>query len=133
MDNHVGIDPSIASLALLHEFPSAHVGGINDLAFTHDDRYLFTASDDKSVIMWDLHTLTAARTYKGHAGVVFCISVNQGGNLLVSGSYDETIRLWDVKTAKVIRTIKAHSDPVSAVDFNKDGSLIVSSSYDGLW
>jgi len=112
---------------------------------------MLTASDDKTIIAWDLEPLNQAlaagssggsgstaglvrplRTFTGHSSYVFCLSISSGGNLFASGSYDESVRLWDLKSGRELRRIKAHSDPVSAVDFNRDGTLLVSSSYDGL-
>jgi WD40 repeat protein len=142
------------------EVLGAHACGINDLVFTYDGRHVLTASDDMTIVVWDLlavdppaasaaaaaplgssggavapalPTLRPLRSYRGHTSYVFCLAVSALNNMLVSGSYDETVRIWDLKNAKMLRLIKAHSDPVSAVDFNRDGTLIVSSSYDGLW
>lgn len=124
---------TIPTLLPLFERPAAHDAGINDIAFTHDARYILTASDDKTVVIWEVESGQPLRTYSGHTSYVFCLAVSGSGNLLVTGSYDESVKVWDLKNAKCTRTISAHSDPVSAVDFNRDGSLIVSSSYDGLW
>lgn len=124
--------PSTAITPLI-DLPAAHEAGINDIVFTADSKYILTASDDKTIIIWEIESGKPLRTYRGHTSYVFCVNVSSHGNLLVSGSYDETVRVWDLKNAKCIRVINAHSDPVSAVDFNKEGTLIVSSSYDGLW
>jgi COMPASS component SWD3 len=114
------------------DFAHAHDSGINDLVFTRDDKFVLTASDDKTIILWDLELRKPVKTFKGHTNYVFCLAVNSGGDACVSGSYDETLRIWDMKNARCTRVICAHSDPISAVDFNKSGTLIVSSSCDGL-
>lgn len=97
--------------------------------------FLFTvsASDDKTLKIWELSSGKCLKTLKGHSNYVFCCNFNPQSNLIVSGSFDESVRIWDVRTGKCLKTLPAHSDPVSAVHFNRDGSLIVSSSYDGLW
>ncbi|KAG8034303.1 hypothetical protein G9C98_007379 [Cotesia typhae] len=105
---------------------------ISDVAWSSDSRLLVSASDDKTLKIWELSSAKCLKTLKGHSNYVFCCNFNPQSNLIVSGSFDESVRIWDVRTGKCLKTLPAHSDPVSAVHFNRDGSLIVSSSYDGL-
>ena len=111
---------------------SGHKLGISDVAWSSDSRLLVSASDDKTLKIWELSTGKCLKTLKGHSNYAFCCNFNPQSNLVVSGSFDESVRIWDVRTGKCLKTLPAHSDPVSAVHFNRDGSLIVSSSYDGL-
>ncbi|KAG7214278.1 hypothetical protein INR49_023198 [Caranx melampygus] len=106
--------------------------GISDVSWSSDSNLLVSASDDKTLKIWDNNSGKCLKTLKGHSNYVFCCNFNPQSNLVVSGSFDESVRIWDVKTGKCLKTLPAHSDPVSAVHFNRDGSLIVSSSYDGL-
>ncbi|KAK4538816.1 hypothetical protein CDCA_CDCA20G4841 [Cyanidium caldarium] len=122
---------------------TGHGQGISDIAWAPQTLdggsdsiagplWLASASDDRTVRIWDVERGVAVRRLVGHANYVFCCNFNPQGNLLASGSFDETICLWDVRQARCIRTLPAHTDPVSAVHFNRDGTLLVSSSYDGL-
>lgn len=111
---------------------SGHTRGINDLAWSKTSPYLATASDDKTLRLWDCHTGDAVVDFRGHSNFCFSVQFNASGNLLVSGSFDETVKLWDVRSGDCISTIPAHSDPVTGVDFNRDGTCIVSGSHDGL-
>ncbi|VEL40329.1 unnamed protein product [Protopolystoma xenopodis] len=111
--------------------------GISDVAWSSDSRFICSASDDKTLKLWDFVTGKPLKTLKGHSNYVFCCNFNPQSNLIVSGSvrifyFDESVKLWDVKTGRCIRTLPAHSDPVTAVHFSRDGALIASSSYDGL-
>ncbi|KAK4532553.1 hypothetical protein CCYA_CCYA12G3410 [Cyanidiococcus yangmingshanensis] len=123
-----------------------HAQGISDVAWSgaaaaSDDtdrssgaltRWLASASDDRTLRLWDVERGVAVHRFEGHSNYVFCCNFNPQGNVLASGSFDETICFWDVRMRRCIRTLPAHSDPVSAVHFNRDGTLLVSSSYDGL-
>lgn len=112
---------------------SGHTRGINDVCWSNGiDPFVATASDDKTVRIWDAQTSEALVEFRGHENFVFCCSFNQASNLLASGSFDETVKLWDVRSGTCVSTLPAHSDPVTAVSFNRDGTCIVSASHDGL-
>ena len=107
-----------------------HSRGINDVAWSPDAPMVATASDDKSLRLWDATTGDALVEFRGHDNFVFCAQIYQ--NLLVSGSFDETVKLWDVRSGECVSTLPVHSDPVTAVSFNRDGTCLVSASHDGL-
>lgn len=106
--------------------------GVNDLAWDGRSKYLVSASDDKTLIVWDVAEGSVLKTLEGHAHYVFAANFNPQGTLIVSGSYDESIRVWDTRTGRCLQALPAHSDPVVSVSFNRDGTLIVSASFDGL-
>jgi COMPASS component SWD3 len=110
-----------------------HSRGINDVCWSNGiDPFVATASDDKTLRIWDAQTADALCEFRGHDNFVFCCQFNPASNLLVSGSFDETVKLWDVRSGECVSTLPAHSDPVTAVSFNRDGTCVVSASYDGL-
>ena len=126
-----------------------HLAGISTIAWSPDSKSLASGSDDKSIRLWDVSTVSLAsfcteiinpslkgKAYPvpllGHHNYIYSIAFSPKGNMLVSGSYDEAVFLWDVRTARVMRSLPAHSDPVGGVDFIRDGTLIVSCAGDGL-
>ncbi|KAJ5970843.1 U3 small nucleolar RNA-associated protein 15 C-terminal [Penicillium vulpinum] len=64
-----------------------------------DPTVVLTASDDRTVRLWDLPSQTSARTFVGHTDYVrsgaFMPGSMASSGLVVSGSYDRTVRLWD--------------------------------------
>ncbi|EFN58035.1 hypothetical protein CHLNCDRAFT_20737, partial [Chlorella variabilis] len=106
-----------------------------DVAWTHDGRYLATASDDKTLRVWDAATGGTVRLLLGHTHYVVCCAFSAGSNLLVSGGFDEVVIVWDVVNCRPIKFIPGHSDPVSGVHFSGEpglNELIASCSFDGL-
>ena len=110
-----------------------HSRGINDVSWSPLAGQVATASDDKTLRLWDAETSDPLVEFRGHSNFVFCVRFNHPqANLLVSGSFDETVKLWDVRTGECVSTLPAHSDPVTGVDTNRDGTCVVSGSHDGL-
>lgn len=109
-----------------------HHGGISDLCWSPDSKYIASGSDDKTIRVWDVELGRCVRELIGHHYHITTVRFNSKGNLLISGSADEAIRVWDVLRGKCLKTLSAHSDPISAVDMIWDGTIIASASYDGL-
>ncbi|CAL1268231.1 unnamed protein product [Larinioides sclopetarius] len=105
--------------------------GISDIAWSSDSHYIVSASDDKTLKLWDVRTERCTRTYKGHKKYVFCTAFNPKSNLILSGSDDETAKLWDVRAGKCIKTLACHGDRVTAVGFDISSHYLMTSSLDG--
>ena len=53
------------------------------MAWESRGTYLASASDDKTLRLWDAATGRALRVLAGHSNFVFCCNFNPQGNLLV--------------------------------------------------
>ncbi|KAG7289790.1 hypothetical protein NEMBOFW57_006166 [Staphylotrichum longicolle] len=91
---------------------------------------LMSASDDKTVRLWDLPSNNPSRMFSGHSDYVRCGAFMPGGNsnLLVSGSYDETVRVWDARSpGGSVMTFK-HADPVEDVLPLQSGTTLLAAA-----
>ena len=114
-----------------HVISSAHSGAILDLQFTHETgNYIYTASTDKTVGVFDVKTATRVKRLKGHSTYVNSVAAARHGEpLLVSGSDDCSIKVWDQRKRLPVHNLNSVYQ-VTAVAFNEAGDQVISGGID---
>jgi serine/threonine protein kinase len=114
-----------------HSGPDWHKGTVNAVAFSPDGRLLATASEDKTVGLWQVGTWQKVRVFSGHTRAVETVAFTPDGRWLASGGVDKTIRVWDVSNGHELRRWVANKQGVSALAFTSNGSRLASGGGDG--
>ncbi len=86
--------------ALVQEL-AAHSFTINDITTDDKQRWIFSASRDKTIRVWDARTLELLKVldafrYGAHANSVNCLLWDSTRQLLLSGSDDRSICIWRI-------------------------------------
>jgi WD40 repeat protein len=111
---------------------SIYVGSIRDLAFSPNGMLIVTASEDRTLRVWNALTGKLLKTLSGHNDTVTSVAFSRDGKLIASGSDDETVKVWDAKTFDELFTLPGHSSSVTNVDFSPDGKRLATSDRNGM-
>ncbi|MCL2115052.1 MAG: DUF4062 domain-containing protein [Methanobrevibacter sp.] len=109
---------------------TGHTSGVDSVCFSHDDRYVVSGSDDKSVRVWDWQTQEEITRLEGHTSRVRSVCFSHDDRYVVSGSDDKSVRVWDLETQEEITRLEGHTSWVSSVCFSHDDRYVVSGSGD---
>jgi WD40 repeat protein len=64
------------------------------VAVSPDGQQILSASDDRTLRLWDLASERLLVTFTGHGGPVTSVVFSPDGRRVVSTSADKTVRVW---------------------------------------
>ena len=98
-----------------------------------DASSLVSASLDRRIILWDLHTESPIQQLEGHSRGVSSLCFLNDKETLVSTGVDQSVRVWDLTSGTLIRNMNNHTLPVHDVALRPDTSglpMVVSAGDD---
>ncbi|NXT24343.1 U3IP2 protein, partial [Syrrhaptes paradoxus] len=131
--------PDPASIRMLrgHQLP------VTCLVISPDDRFIFSASKDGSLIKckWEVESgkrlcvvpggkKGTEERHMGHASQVLCMAISSDGKYLATGDRNKLIMIWDAASCKRLHIFTGHRDAVSGLSFRKGTHQLYSASHD---
>jgi WD40 repeat protein len=120
-----------------------HMATISGLAVTPDGKQLVSASNDKTVRVWDLATGKTIRIIRGESapgnwGTIYAMALSPDARWLAVSGYmhgndravASAVRLYDFANGKLVALLKGHTQVVFALAFSPDGKRLISGSGD---
>jgi WD40 repeat protein len=105
---------------------TGHTDGVMEVKWSPDGSRIVSASDDKTMRMWNTTDWSYMFTLRGHAGGVLAVDWSPDGRRFVSGSRDYKMALWNASDGKQIAKWTA-PNCVRSVDWHMDGDIIAAS------
>ncbi len=105
------------------QYLEGHKGWVDALVFTPDNKGLFSASTDNSVIYWNLieGTKTVIVTYENK---INSITVSPDSKFLAGGSSDGKITLWNLASNKSSVIFQSEDNAITVLKYNNSGTKI---------
>ncbi len=107
-----------------------HHDAVKSVAWSPDGKRLASASDDRTVRVWDASSGASLLTYRRHTSAVYSVVWSPDGRHLASAGNDATVRVWDASSGASLLTCTGQTFSVSSVAWSPDGKRLASASDD---
>ncbi|MDE2887843.1 MAG: hypothetical protein OXR72_06480 [Gemmatimonadota bacterium] len=107
----------------------------SSISISPDGTLVATASQDRTVTIWDLEDLSTVATLP-HASKVTSVSFSPDGTTLASGDTERTVHLWKTNTGTKINTVTGFIHHVTSLLFSRNGASLAAGTNGGeikLW
>lgn len=102
-----------------------HSDWVNAVSYSPDGRYLATAADDGTAVLWDAGSGEMLVELDGHAGTVDPVRFSPRGHRLATAGHDGRAILWSVPDGRRLAVLEGHVGPLYDIVFSPSGDWLV--------
>ena len=114
-----------------------HRGYVRDVAFNSDGTQLATASEDRTIRIWDWEQRKEVRQIGPLEYSVLGTAWSPDDKLIATAEGDETrltkpgpVKVWDAEDGELVAALTEHEMAATGVVFSSDGTRLLSSGFD---
>ncbi|MDB9503668.1 hypothetical protein PN441_11355 [Spirulina major CS-329] len=109
---------------------SGHSDWVEAVAIAPDGKRALSASQDKTLKLWDLETGQELATLTRHSNWVEAVAITPDGKCAISASMDKTLKLWNLATGEALATFTGEAE-MSSCAIAPDGVTVVAGDESG--
>ena len=98
-----------------------------------DDKSIFTASHDGTILHWDIETGDIIQKFEGHCGEqITCSCLSEDGKYIYSSANCQAMTCWDTGNGMEIRTYNSRQPmgDCCAISVSQNGQLVIGGIHD---
>jgi len=101
-----------------------HEDYVNAVVYSLNNKYLVTASSDKTAIVWNPLTGDPIHKLEGHDWKVTDLAITPDSRYLLTGSTDGSAKLWNLDDGSEVRSFEGNGSNVRSVAFSRDSKYV---------
>lgn len=106
---------------------TGHTASPYSIRSSKNGKYLVTASNDSTAIIWEIESGKLLHRLTGHDHTVTYAAFSPGGDKIVTASWDSTSKIWDTQSGNLLNTLAWKKDNSAATQacFSNSGDTVV--------
>ena len=114
-----------------HNIPfHGHTEPVWSITATKDHNYVFSAGEDKRIIIWDANSQQNLGELLEHGNTINVLEITNDDNFLISGDWSGSLKMWNWKDHAKIGDFVGHTNGIYCSKQNKAGTILITGAGD---